>query len=126
MATSIKRKVQLAYDLHGQTTAFDVVNKHNKRAKTKVPFEYCRGCECESPAIKHECLICGQETNKEPLVLEMKITGKGTKEALIKSLLKLVNSLTKDTEMLKYIEMGVTGTYREDKGIYAEFKENKQ
>tara|TARA_Y100001963_G_scaffold6746_1_gene8729 strand:- start:208 stop:396 length:189 start_codon:yes stop_codon:yes gene_type:complete len=26
---------------------------------------YCEGCECESPHVKNDCLVCGQGVKKE-------------------------------------------------------------
>lgn len=53
-------QVYKAYCNKGQSSAFDVADKHN------LPFEYCNGCETETPAtIKHTCIICGQKTEPE-------------------------------------------------------------
>jgi len=51
--------VQNAYIKGGQASALDVANK------LMLQYEYCKGCDCATPAIDHECLLCGQET--EPI-----------------------------------------------------------
>ena len=48
--------VRKAYENEGVGAACDVANEAG------LGYEYCAACEAESPAIKHECLICGQAT----------------------------------------------------------------
>jgi hypothetical protein len=51
-------EIETAYELKGQSSACGVADKY------KLPYEYCKGCETESPVIpgKHDCLICGTTT----------------------------------------------------------------
>lgn len=52
----IRNTVYNAYCEGGQSAAFKLADSYG------VKYEYCKACECESPQIKHTCLICGQET----------------------------------------------------------------
>lgn len=53
---NITEEILIAYHEGGQSSAFDVANKYN------VPYEYCKGCETDSPSLLGSCLICGQAT----------------------------------------------------------------
>lgn len=58
------KKAQTIYEKSGQIGVFDYANKN------KIGYEFCKACETKSPSIKHTCLVCGQETNKQqPMVL---------------------------------------------------------
>jgi len=47
------------YAKKGQSAVFDFANKH------KIGYEYCPPCETSSPAIEHECLVCGSTTKPQ-------------------------------------------------------------
>ncbi len=49
-------KIRKTYDKHGQAAAFDVANKHG------LKYEHCWACETSSPAVDHQCVICGTDT----------------------------------------------------------------
>ena len=51
------KTARLIYEAKGQSAVFDYANKH------KIGYEFCKGCECESPSVKHTCLVCGQRTS---------------------------------------------------------------
>jgi len=51
------------YEKHGQSAVFDYVNEQKSKGHLpNVHYEYCKGCETDSPAWEHECLVCGQKT----------------------------------------------------------------
>jgi hypothetical protein len=52
----ILEKIRKAYEKHGQAAAFDVANEHG------LKYEYCWTCETSSPAVDHQCAICGCDT----------------------------------------------------------------
>lgn len=61
MATKIsnaqhKKNARAIYEEKGQGAVIAYANKNN------IGYEFCKECDCQSPAIKHECLVCGQET----------------------------------------------------------------
>jgi hypothetical protein len=60
----IKRCERICNDI-GRAKFFDYVNE-NIRLKDpnfkKVKYEFCEACDCDSPAINHICLCCGQST----------------------------------------------------------------
>lgn len=56
----LENKIYREYCKNGQSSAIDLANKHN------LPFEYCKACETDSPAIDHVCAICGQDTVIKP------------------------------------------------------------
>lgn len=58
----LKGTINNVYNLHGQATAIDWVEAWNKNHVRPIPFEWCEACDCQSPAIDHECCLCGQET----------------------------------------------------------------
>ena len=60
----IKALVYAEYEKHGQGAAFTWVNGFNQNHVRMIPYEHCNGCECESPAIDSNCLICGQLTQR--------------------------------------------------------------
>lgn len=63
MATKITnaqhfKNAQAIYEEKGQSAVFAYANKNG------IGYEMCgaKACDTESPAIKHICLVCGQET----------------------------------------------------------------
>ena len=58
----LKKQFYKDYEANGQSFTFDMVNAFNNNHILTIPFEQCKACETNSPAIDHECLICGQET----------------------------------------------------------------
>ena len=71
--SQIKKDVAYNYNEHGQAAAFDTANFYG------VKYEYCKACETDSPAIDHECLICGQTIASQPTepLIEGILTGGG-------------------------------------------------
>ena len=63
--TKLKEQISQVYNLHGQATAIDWVVQWNKNHVRPIPFEDCKGCESSSPAIDHECCLCGQATEPQ-------------------------------------------------------------
>lgn len=53
------------YQYGGQAHAIDMVEAYNKNHILNIPYENCKACETDSPAIDHICCICGQETIEE-------------------------------------------------------------
>lgn len=60
--TILKKNVREVYEKLGQSEAFAWIVSYNQDRTKPVPFEYCKVCETDSPSLKHECLLCGQET----------------------------------------------------------------
>jgi hypothetical protein len=48
------------YEKQGQSAVFDYINKN----APGTPFEYCKGCDTDTPTWQHTCLVCGQPTVK--------------------------------------------------------------
>jgi hypothetical protein len=69
MATkaNIFKKANDIYNKDGQSAVFAYVNKLDKVTVQKVGlrYEHCKGCDTDSPAIDHSCLVCGQGTEKK-------------------------------------------------------------
>jgi hypothetical protein len=61
---TIKMCERICNDI-GRAKFFDYIND-NIRLKEplfkKVKYEFCEACDCDSPAINHICLCCGQPT----------------------------------------------------------------
>lgn len=62
--SDIIAKCEKVYEKGGQSAVYTLVNKFNKGKAEfmQIPWEHCNGCDCESPAFVHECLVCGQTT----------------------------------------------------------------
>ena len=66
---NLKETMRKIYEKHGQSDLFDWVNHYNKNpVGNPIPYEHCTACNCNSPAIDHECAVCGQTT--KPVVVE--------------------------------------------------------
>ena len=68
MAQTVKidlsETINRIYLKHGMSEAFGWVTQYNIYSDTQIPFEWCKGCETNTPSIDHECCLCGQATKK--------------------------------------------------------------
>src|SRR5690606_39083306 len=53
------------YEKEGFTAVCEYANKileSESLMKSDIAYEYCKGCDTDTPAWRHNCLVCGQTT----------------------------------------------------------------
>jgi hypothetical protein len=64
------------YEKEGFTAVCEYANKileSESLMKSDIAYEYCKGCDTDTPAWRHNCLVCGQTT--EPHYFKVVHTG---------------------------------------------------
>jgi hypothetical protein len=62
----IEENARVLYEAGGTPLLFDWVREYNESNREyKIPYEKCEACDCMTPSLEHDCLICGQETKSD-------------------------------------------------------------
>ncbi len=63
--TKTVQSFDTAYEKGGMGLLTDKVNAYNNKVESlKVPYIFCKACDCETPCIENVCLACGREIEK--------------------------------------------------------------
>jgi len=57
---SITETCKELYNNRGPSAVYDFANKLIADGNTDIKYEYCKGCDAETPHLFGDCLICGQ------------------------------------------------------------------
>lgn len=62
----IEENARVLYEIGGTPLLFDWVRGYNEsNREDKIPYEKCEACDCMTPNLEHDCLVCGQETKSD-------------------------------------------------------------